>query len=125
MMENLYTDIKPFYYFAKILGLFPMSFVGSARKGILKTKIHDAIYSLLAFVTLGTLLILKISLNNNVRTSKLMFVAFEFSMYLEFFMLAIQFIFQICKRNDIRFCLSMLDAFDNEVSFVMMKLIFV
>jgi hypothetical protein len=42
-MENIFTSSNPMLIHSMLLGLFPMSFDGPARKGSFKTKWHDVI----------------------------------------------------------------------------------
>jgi hypothetical protein len=51
-MENIFTVTKPFLIFAKLLGVFPMSFEGPAGKGLLKVHWKDLIFSVVAQVYL-------------------------------------------------------------------------
>lgn len=55
-MENYFTSIQPFYRLAKFFGLFPMSYKGPVRRGILKFTICGFIRTLLAFLVLFTML---------------------------------------------------------------------
>ena len=51
-MENYFTSIQPFYRLAKYFGLFPMSYKGPVRKGILKLTACGIIRTLLIFLVL-------------------------------------------------------------------------
>lgn len=44
---NVFTSAVPYYYFLKILGLFPSSFMGNVRNERFKRTIFDKIYAFL------------------------------------------------------------------------------
>lgn len=51
-MENVYTTSKPFLSFSKVFGLFPISFEGSVRRGSLKFKWINLIFTFCLFASL-------------------------------------------------------------------------
>lgn len=116
-MENIYTAVKPFYTFSKVLGLFPLSFVGAAAKGVLKTKCYDVLISSCAFALLAVLIFLKIYFQNFILTeSSILSRASTISVLFALFLFLISFWYQVSKMKKIKRFLKMLDNFDVEVS---------
>ena len=53
-MDNFYTSMAPFCFISQIIGFFPLSFDGPARKGFFKTKIVNVF---MVIVSQGTIII--------------------------------------------------------------------
>jgi hypothetical protein len=115
-MENVYTISKPFLIFSKVFGLFPMSFEGSARKGFLKFKWINLIFTFCLFAALTylqvelsrrvALLLCELSLMDKVWTSLTQ------AQLLSFYWC---FCYQIFKsKNTLRF-LQLIGSFDENV----------
>jgi len=47
---NVYSAVKPFYFVAKLLGIFPKTFIGPAEKGILQKTFCDGFTSCCALI---------------------------------------------------------------------------
>lgn len=115
-MCNVYTKVQPLYFFAKVLGMFPMSFKGPMNKGNLETKLFDVFLTSLSFFLLFALICVKLMIINSVydkierRIILGVFVLLSIMM-----MLVIQFLIQVSNRNNIRKFISSLHNFDNEV----------
>lgn len=63
-MDNVYTEIKPFYNLSKALGVFPKSFVGLPTTGNLETKWIDVASSSVSFLLALALMLLNIFLDD-------------------------------------------------------------
>ena len=111
-MEDIYTAVQPFYFLAKILGLFPVSF-----KANQVTKVFDLILSTFSMFLLFVVIKLFYNYDDGFKMSKLGFLVWDLSIYLVQFMLICQFGWQIYKRNEIKRFLKQLRDFDTEVKF--------
>ena len=117
-MDNVYEAVKPFYNFAKVLGLFPISFEGQTAKREFKTRKIDValtFFSLLLFVTLFCARMENIFSRIGIKDSDLQRIVFETTFTIMLFTLLIQFVLQISKRVEIIRFLKLLHDFDIEV----------
>lgn len=117
IMENFYSSAKPFYYLGKALGLFPMSFVGSEAKGVLQTKWHGVLSSVVSF----SLLVILVCLNSmpekqSTSSSTMLTEIWKIQVVLLLLFICIQFIDQICKRKSIASFLEIVNRIDIKVT---------
>lgn len=115
-MDNVYTSFRPVFLFARILGLFPMSFEGPITKGFLKTKLFGLTCSGLAFSSLSALIFVQIKYNHELDHPTISKVAWYISFDFTMISLLLQFGLQFIKRNEIRKFLTLLNEFDDQVS---------
>lgn len=115
-MENIFSASKPILTLAKLLGLFPMSFEGPARKGLLKLKCVNVIISLFWFVA-ALFMILNRSPFSKVYTgsSQVLPRAWEVLMNLELFSYIFNFCYQNWKRKNIVKFLKIIHKSDEKV----------
>lgn len=112
-MENVYSVFKPFYLFSKMFGAFPMSFEGSTRNGVMKTKVHDVFISFLSLCFFFFLLIVKIHNKNAVRSaSNILAIAWNYSVVVELLFLVVQLSFQVKHCREMKSFLKLLHSFD-------------
>ena len=115
-MDNIYTILKPFYFLAKILGSFPMTFEGPTVKGFLKTKRHDVLITSCVFIALTILTVYKVTAGNVIANdSFIMIKAWDLSLVFGLFAFLVHFCIQIAMRKNIKFFLRCLDNYDKEV----------
>lgn len=116
-MENIFTVAKPFLSFAKILGLFPMTFVGHPRKGILEIKWHDVLLSFCSFTGLICLMFINLEMRVFLKNdSKVLFSAWFVLKLLDISSYMCLFAYQLCKRKNVLNFLDLLNSVDEEVS---------
>lgn len=125
-MENIYTSIKPFYVYAKLLGIFPLSFVGKPTNGVLKVKPHDILITSFSFALLIGLIFLELHFETFIKSdSSILTKASKASVAASLFLLVSSFFYQISRRNEIKHFLEILRIFDEEVrklaSFILIK----
>lgn len=112
-MENIYSTVKPFYFFAKVLGVFPLTLVGTN----LKPRKFDCVLASASFAALVALIYLMLNFEIFIKSdSSILTKASKFSVVLGLYLLLISFWFQICKRNAIKQFLAILSCFDYDVS---------
>jgi hypothetical protein len=118
-MENIFTVAKPFLTFAKLLGVFPMSFEGSARRGLLKVHLTDLIYPVFAQILLFSNLFYSLfakSFYHHSSDSKITTEGWNVIVKLGKVVVICQIIGQLWKRkNFVRF-LNMIQNFDMQVT---------
>lgn len=115
-MENIFTAVKPFYYLAKVLGLFPMSLLGLEVKGTFVTKWHGVFASIFSVSIAFLLLFLNLFLNDGPTSSSQMLsdmlrVQAVFSLIL----IIVQFFYQYSKCSSIVKFLKDLNEIDHQV----------
>lgn len=116
-MENIYTTLEPFYILSKILGVFPKSFVAAKQKGILKLEWFDVVITCCSLFTACVLFAVEIISQFNLdRKISVSLKFWSVSLYLETFMLFIQFTIQILNSSKIELFLKQLHKFDQKVS---------
>lgn len=116
-MENIFTAVKPFYIFAKFLGLFPMTFEGPMSKGILRVKWYDVAASALAILV--PIVIIAVNLiigDESASSSSLLSNAWTIEAIAGDALVMIIFIYQQLKRQKIEEFLIKLHDFDEKVS---------
>ena len=116
-MDNVYTAIKPFYNFVKVLGMFPMTFQGHVIKGNFKTKRSDVVSTCLSFLLFIALCCARTrdGIKNSQLAPPLSRILWEATFAFILSMLLAQFGIQIFKRNEIEKFLKQVHNFDNEV----------
>jgi hypothetical protein len=114
-MENIFTSLRPFTTFAKLLGAFPLSFEGRVRNGNLKTKFFDALISIFIIFALSIGFWCRI-LELDFFTSRILMRLLVYSQTFEFVTLCIKLIYQNVKRKSYRKVLKLLDEFDEKVN---------
>lgn len=116
-MENIYTTVKPFYLLAKVMGTFPMTFEGQATRGVLKTKWHDVLLSIIAVLILIAFIVTKYNMETVIKVESSMLVrAWDLYFLFGFHLLIVQLCLQLCKRNQICEFMRLLHKFDAEAS---------
>lgn len=114
-MENVYTTVKPFYYLAKTLGLFPKSF---DVKGKFETKWHGIMGSLLSLSTASVLLILNLLINDGPTSSSVMLSEMlRVQAVIGIILIIIQFFYQHSKVCEIVEFIDLLNKIDQKVMF--------
>lgn len=115
-MENVYSTAKPFYILAKILGLFPLSFVGPKVKGVFRTKWHGVLSSILSISFLIFLIVMNCYDKDNAGFDSAMLKnVWHLQALFELMMIFCNFMFQIRKRHLIVNFLEDLDNIDVKV----------
>lgn len=116
-MENIYTSSKVFLNFERALGLFPMSFEGPHRKGILKFKWFNAIPPCISLLIFISLLLsnysFKIFFMNE---SNILDNAWDVLLKMEMLTCFSLFSIQIYRRKNVRNFLKMMHKADEEVN---------
>lgn len=101
-MENIYTTAKPFLVLTKLIGLFPKSFDGPTRKGVLRFKLVDGVFSFIALPSIVCLLVLNImSEALNDLASEFVVNCYIICMHFDIFSFLILYFYQINKRENI------------------------
>jgi F0F1-type ATP synthase membrane subunit a len=116
-MENIFTYLRPFTIFAKLLGVFPLSFEGRVRNGNLQMKVPDIIFSIFVFLLVFNLIRLRyLELNFSSETdvpSKLV----VYSLLFEFVALFAKLFDQNIKRKGFGKFFELIKEFDKKVKF--------
>ena len=116
-MESIFSVWKPFLTLMKTFGLFPMSFIGPSRNGVLKVKWHDIFLTCISFTLLVSLTVLIMILNGFVLfDSTFQKKAWHITVCTEFCSHIILFIYQIFKRKDIVNFIEQIKSFDEQVN---------
>lgn len=122
-MKNIYTTFKPFYFLAKALGLFPLSYDGPVAKGKLKVMWFDVCITIFAFSLLLSFALLKLNLREAVLIDSTILVkSWEISLEFGLGTTIIQFCYQFVKRNEAKKFLKQLNNFDQQVKSSQWKL---
>lgn len=115
-MDNIYTAFRPFYIAMKVLGIFPVSFEGPARKGILRQTFSDIFLSCISIIPFITLFVVSCSRQNSMDlASQILPRAWSLSNLFCLTMLVLSYSYQIAKRGSIIKFLELLEGFDKEV----------
>jgi hypothetical protein len=114
-MENIFTTFRPFAIFAKYLGLFPRSFEGKVRNGILKVKSSDVFISILIFSLVNTFTLLKALSVDYSHENSLLAMMYVHSLNFEYVTLFIKLLYQNLKNKNYQKILSLIDKFDKKV----------
>jgi hypothetical protein len=115
-MENFFSSSKPFYFLTKTLGLYPMSFVGSEVKGVLQTKWHGILSSVISFSLLIILVFLSSTPAEQITSSSQMLSdIWKIQVVLLLLFVSLQFIYQIHKRDSIAYFLQSVNKIDIKV----------
>lgn len=99
-MENFFTVAKPFLSVANVLGVFPMSFEGSPRNGIIKHKWKD-LFVLLFVISIQVFLIsTQLSLDLSfIKNSKNLHLAWKTATDIEMLSYCFLSFYQVLKRK--------------------------
>lgn len=117
-MENIYSTALPFYWLAKVLGVFPITFENHTKRVVLRTKWIDVMFSSSAVILLVAFIAIKFNTETLIRIeSSILERAWDLSLVFGFELLLVQLFFQILKRDKIAVFLSQLHAFDCQVSY--------
>ena len=112
-MDNVYTAFRPFYLFSKLIGAFSMTFEGSVKNGVLKTKIWDIVISILSICLIFVMIFVKFQNVNVVRVNSSFFsITWNYLIVLELFFLIIHLCFQHRRCYKIKNLLKALNKFD-------------
>lgn len=115
-MENIYTVSRPLLTFSKYLGVFPMSFHGHTRKGILKVEWSDVIISCFSLITLFCVVALNLALKGTLMDDTLILArAWKILLNLEFLSYTFLFAYQLQKRRNVLKFLKCIEVIDEEV----------
>ena len=118
-MENIFTATKPFLSFAKVFGLFPMSFEGRARKGVLKVHWHDLLMLFISLsIHIGFIITMTTSYKTVERTSKILTYGWNIFQDCGMFMYPIHHCYQVYNRKNILKILISIQNVDKEVKTV-------
>lgn len=102
-MENIYFVFRVLYFWLKVFGIFPMSFVGPLENGVLKIKWTDVLLSCLSFLTVCMLTCFNLlNLEIVVEYSAVLSTAWTTSLFFGFFAILIMFLHNIlkCKTHE-------------------------
>lgn len=115
--ENVFTSARPFLVLMKILGLFPLSFEGSAEGGRWERKLRDYSYSLCKFVFWILLVIANILYSDFIESSSfIMRNIFNFSISVGFISIPLMLFSQWCKCSNVPIFLSSINDCDRKVN---------
>lgn len=118
-MENIYTTAEPFLFLSKLFGLFPKSFVGQSRNGILKFKLFDAVFSVIASTFLAYLLALNLFGETTFSIDTQFVVKGWAICYIsKYFIFLLLYVYQIYKRQNINKLLEQINSADQIVKSV-------
>ena len=118
-MENIFTATKPFLSFAKVFGLFPMSFEGRARKGVLKVHWHDLLMLFISSsIHIALFMTMTTSYKTPERTSIILSHGWKILSNCGVFFGPIHFCYQIYNRKNILKILISIQNVDKEVKTV-------
>lgn len=113
---NIYTSSQPFYWFAKMLGLFPLSYIGPAEKGILTMKWHGVASTVLAFKVCVLLTAWSFyGEDNSASVSNMMSVVWIQWSAFGLFLVMIQLFIQFRNRESMKYFLRAVNDFDKKV----------
>lgn len=123
-MQNIYTTVKPFYIYARLLGLFPLSQEDSTEKGIFQVKWHSVAPTFIAMtVVLSQLFLLVFSQEPSEGPTKFHSTAWNIQTAVNVLIATIQLFYQTSKyRSILKFVFS-LNSFDQKVSKISFRLI--
>lgn len=119
-MENIFSTSKSFLRLAKFLGIFPMSFEGPPKEGVLKVKWHDLALSFLSFSALIALVVKILNFSQDEFTtssSNILMNAWKAMKNTELQSFIVMFFYQIYRRKNIFKFLQIIHKIDQEVSF--------
>lgn len=115
-MENFYTSVKSFLFFAKLLGIFPMSFEGPARKGLLKVKWQNVFISFCLVLVTVSLFTMRFSFDLTfAKNSEILAKAWDIMTDVEILSYFLLFCYQIFKRKNILKFMKTIQSIDDEV----------
>lgn len=113
-MENIFSALTPIYYFAKFLGLFPMSM---DKQGRFKTRWTDIAASCAAISVCLVLLVVNfIFYHNPPAASELLSRVSGISSTFSSTMISVMFFYQISRRHAIANFVQTVDKFDKKVN---------
>lgn len=117
-MENIYTSAKPFVTFANYSGLFPLSFEGSAAKGILNLRkinlvfVCASLFTLICFIAINV-----VNKSFVVNNSALLVEAWNICVIAELLSFLYLFVYQNCKRDSVVKFLKEIHEVDEDVKY--------
>lgn len=115
-MDNVYSSARPFYVFAKLLGAFPLSYVGKPSQGVLKVKPLDVVITGLSFLTLIVFILMEVQFEKLIKSdSTVLTKASKAVVVATLLLLLLSFFYQISKRHEIKRFMDQLFNFDEEV----------
>lgn len=115
-MRNIYTSFVPFYWIAKLLGLFPFSYEGVYCNGIFIQKRRDIALTLTFFMIFMFLYIANFFRNESVSSSSdILARAWDLSLYFFLTTLLVSYLYQLKKWKSIVKFLSLIKHFDEKV----------
>lgn len=122
-MENIFTASKPFLNLAKFLGVFPMSFHGPTREGLLKIRCFYVLISIVWLVTAVSLLVIAASFDYVFESSNVLTIAWALLIKLEHCSIIFNFCYQIYKRKKaLKFLLKVNESDEMVKRFKMFKI---
>jgi hypothetical protein len=115
-MENCYTAAEPAILIAGMLGMFPMTFYGPARKKCLKIGWSDIAKSFCMILTLGFVTVANF-LNKAVLNSRseILFIVWKFVFSLQYLVIFLLVFYQLSKFKSISKFLRKVDESDTKV----------
>lgn len=116
-MENCYIAAEPALRIAALLGIFPMSFYGPARKKSLKIGWIDIAKSCCMVVTLVVLIVANYMNKTVLRSSsEVLFVVWKLVFSFQYFVILLLVCYQLSKLKSIVKFLRKVDESDSKVS---------
>ena len=124
-MDNIHTTFTPFYCVLKLLGIFPISYQGSFRKGVMEQKFLDVLFSIIFFLVCLFLFLINFSRSEKVcSSSDILGRAWDWSLQICLSLLLISLCYQLVKRKSIVNFLGLIEEFDLKVSYQLSFLLY-
>lgn len=121
-IANIYTSALPLYYFLKLMGIFPPSFIGSARNGNFSVKIRDKLQFLLAIAFVLFFLYSSLTFaSEDFKTSQLLSTAWKIMPACGLLVILITVPYELRVYRKILKLLHLLNEFDVKVNFELMS----
>lgn len=117
-MENVFSVSKPFLNLLTLCGLFPISFIGKPRNGVLKTTWSAKLLSSFMFASTFIVAIFNVILSHNgsFTRSEIVLLSWSVSIKLESLSNVYILLNQVRKRNNIVKFLQIIHQADETVS---------
>lgn len=115
-MENVHTSLRHVYLILKAMGLFPYSYYGPFRTGVLKQSFSGVLASFLSFGVWITLFLINMFGKSRVPSpSRILGLAWTASLIISYFNILAAFTYQIFKKDSIIKYIQLLEEFDRKV----------
>lgn len=121
-MKNVHTSVVPFYWIAKLLGLFPFSYEGKYRNGILVQKFKDIASTSISLFVFMFLYIANFFRNESVSsTSDILTRVWDLSLHFFLTTLLVSYLYQLSKWKSVVTFLALIEKFDEKVWKIKLK----